>query len=112
MLPPSNSAHVWSPRADTATAVLTLNTDTGLDRSVVVPSPSCPALFRPQHLTDPLDTVHVCVTPADSVVSPLQHSSRLPIVYSPDAQLSHWLFEPCTWFAGHAAVHVVCAAFT
>src|SRR5207247_3395776 len=40
-------------------------TSTGLDRSVVVPSPSWPALFEPQQYAAPPDvTPQVCVQPA------------------------------------------------
>ena len=48
------------------------DTSTGVVRSVVVPSPSCPKLFRPQHLTPPVSvSAHVWEPPAAIAATPL-----------------------------------------
>jgi hypothetical protein len=47
-------AQVWeSPASITATPIERPETCTGADLDVVVPSPSCPASFLPQHITPP-----------------------------------------------------------
>jgi len=55
------SAHVWSPPALTLVAPLERPlTDTGVSLSFVVPSPSSPSAFQPQHFTaPPLVRAHV-----------------------------------------------------
>jgi hypothetical protein len=47
------SAHVWVPPALTATTPESPDTATGIDESVVVPLPTWPYEFRPQHRTEP-----------------------------------------------------------
>ena len=47
------SAQVWNAPAATATALLMPLTDTGLVEPAVVPLPSCPSVFLPQHCTVP-----------------------------------------------------------
>jgi hypothetical protein len=44
---------------------------TGVERSAVVPSPSCPEAFDPQHNTDPETTEQLCAPPAATAVAPL-----------------------------------------
>src|SRR5438067_2271985 len=45
-------------------------TDTGLCRLVVVPSPSWPEVFAPQHFTvPPVTTAQVCADPAEITVT-------------------------------------------
>src|SRR5687768_6015610 len=61
------SAQVWPmlPPAAICLNVWPPVTTTGPDRSVVVPSPSCPRLFLPQQYALPsLVSAHVCCTPA------------------------------------------------
>ena len=66
-------AHIW--RLPAATAVMPLDrptTSTGVKRFVVVPSPSAPSMFRPQHLTAPLVvSAQVCDHPATTATTPL-----------------------------------------
>src|SRR5207244_9008719 len=48
------SAQVWKlPAATAAAPLVSAETSTGACRPVVVPSPSSPRSFRPQHLTPP-----------------------------------------------------------
>ena len=49
------SAHAWRYPIDTAvTPEVSPETFTGVSRLVVVPSPTCPEPFAPQHFTPPL----------------------------------------------------------
>src|SRR3989454_2259703 len=52
-VPFARSAQVCRMPALTATAPVTPPTRTGVDELVVVPSPSCPSSFRPQHCAVP-----------------------------------------------------------
>src|SRR2546426_6861799 len=52
-VPFARSAQVCRMPALTATAPVTPPTRTGVDELVVVPSPSCPSAFRPQHCAVP-----------------------------------------------------------
>src|SRR2546425_3249577 len=52
-VPFARSAQVCRMPALTATAPVIPPTRTGVDELVVVPSPSCPSRFRPQHCTVP-----------------------------------------------------------
>ena len=52
--PPLVSAQLWRlPAAIALTPLCSPETSTGVELSVVVPSPSCPAALSPQHLTAP-----------------------------------------------------------
>ena len=73
--PPPVTAHVWEPPMSSSallwlmaiveTPELNPDTSTGVDRSVVVPSPSWPASLWPQHLAaPPVVTAQVAVPPA------------------------------------------------
>jgi hypothetical protein len=68
------NAQVWSlPAAIAITPVVRPETSTGVGRSVVVPSPSCPKRFQPQHLTPPASvSAHVCASPAAIAITPLE----------------------------------------
>src|SRR5690242_4959422 len=59
--PPAPTAQVWaSPAVIAVTPLDSPLTATDVRRSVLVPSPSWPALFAPQHLTSPpAVTAHV-----------------------------------------------------
>ncbi len=73
MDPPESSAHECPLPAATATAVPPkLETDTGDERPVVVPSPSRPPPTSPQHLIEPPDSSeHVCATPGATATAVL-----------------------------------------
>jgi tetratricopeptide (TPR) repeat protein len=43
---------------------------TGAERSIVVPSPSCPLSFAPQHRTSPATIAQTCAAPAATRVAP------------------------------------------
>src|SRR5947207_1218825 len=63
-LPELVLAHVSSAPAASSTASLTPVTGTGSDRSIVVPSPSCPSELSPQQSTvPPPRSAHVCFAP-------------------------------------------------
>ena len=64
-MPSASSAHVCSPPAAIATALVRPATLTGEERSVVVPSPSWPRSLKPQHETVPsARSAHVWIVPA------------------------------------------------
>src|SRR5262245_51662555 len=69
------NAQVWLPPGADATATTPLVrplTSTGVSRSVVVPSPSCPRLLLPQHLTPPaLVSAQLYPPPAVTAATPL-----------------------------------------
>src|SRR5436190_19235316 len=68
---PGRITQVCSAPAKTPTLRLVIM-PTGSGRSVVVPSPSWPALLAPQHLTVPdCSTAQVCARPAATRVTPL-----------------------------------------
>src|SRR4051812_7954069 len=51
------STRLWALPAATATAPVTPDIGTGVDREVSVPSPSCPLVFMPQADTVPSDLI-------------------------------------------------------
>lgn len=67
-------AHVCSRPAEIAeTPVESPKAATGVERSVVVPSPSCPYWLLPQHFTPPLlMSAQVCVPPVAIAETPLE----------------------------------------
>src|SRR5439155_9941770 len=66
-------AHVWYPPAEiAATPDVRPLTSTGSARAVVVPSPSWPKSFAPQHFTPPAEVrAQLCAPPADIAMTPL-----------------------------------------
>src|SRR5438309_1355469 len=61
-------------------APATFRTDTAVAESLLVPSPSCPSLFRPQHLTVPSAmSAHACCAPTATATA----WSTPPIAYDP-----------------------------
>src|SRR6266536_2991300 len=91
LTPPSVvSAQLWNPPAAMALTPLRPTTSTTrLGRLLLVPSPSAPLIFAPQHLTPPAPvSAQVCRTPAAIAVTPLRPETstgvaRLPVVWLP-----------------------------
>ena len=79
------SAHTWDVSSENANAAETavtprnglesvelVTTSTGVDRSVVVPSPNCPLEFLPQHFTPPFTiNAQEVQPPAEIAATPL-----------------------------------------
>src|SRR5437879_1791850 len=89
-VPSLKSAQVWCHHPPvTATTPVMPTTRTGVDEPVLVPSPSCPSAFRPQHRTVPSPrSAQVCsyppLTATALVVPPARAAvSRPPLVPSP-----------------------------
>src|SRR3712207_5367873 len=66
------TAQVWFPPAEiAATPDVKPVTSTGVDETDVVPLPSCPLSFTPQHLTPPgFSSAQVWLEPADTATTP------------------------------------------
>src|SRR5882672_9906744 len=63
---------LWKPPAATATTFARPDTATGTDRSVVVPSPSCPSLLAPHAITVPSpSSARLWSSPAEIATIPL-----------------------------------------
>ena len=72
--PPSRmTAHVWRTPAEIAVTPLpSPATPTGAGRSTIVPSPTCPKSFSPQHFTAPADrSAQECPPQAETAVTTL-----------------------------------------
>ena len=60
------SAQVWSSFAETAVALVRPKTATGTFELLVVPLPSCPLVFWPQHFAEPPESrAHEWPPPAE-----------------------------------------------
>jgi len=71
-LPTLGSAHVWVPPALKEVVSEMPTTGTAFGESVVLPSPSCPAEFAPQHDTPPsTPMLHACAHPITGGLLPL-----------------------------------------
>src|ERR671922_694994 len=69
MVPSLITAQVCSKPAPTPDAPATPATATSADESLIVPSPSCPKLFRPVHCSDWSDrSTHVCHPPDEAAL--------------------------------------------
>ena len=104
-------AQVWfCPAAIAVTPLVRPVTSTGVRRCVVVPSPSCPLVLRPQHLTPPaVVSAQVCERPAVTAAMPLVRpvtttgASRCETVPSPSCPFR---FSPQHFTAPPATAHV------
>ena len=96
--PPAATAHVWLLAAEIARAPLpSPDTGVGVDRFVVVPSPSWPAKLLPQHRTAPPDVrAHAWACPVATASTPLDSPltgtgvSRVVVVPSPSWPELFW----------------------
>src|SRR5690349_7091207 len=78
MAPPLTTAQLWAAPAETAVAPDAI-TVVGVSLSSVVPSPSWPELFRPQHCTAPENVKpQLCPPPTDTALKVSVRRSKLP----------------------------------